>query len=169
MSYEEHYRTLCPSSLSKVIPLIAVIACPVALTVYFQTHVCVERMVRMLLLFLTISAYGTGSHADPNPMDSGLKLTKPDDTIIVHKIGHIFPSINNGHLRFSIDINMLRNLSTTICQYAEAVPQMANWIRPENLAKLSARTQQSYKTLNASNEYPSQAFQLVVEKHLVNL
>ena len=46
---------------------------------------------------------------------------------------------------------------------------MLNWIKPQNLGKLSSKTQQSYKVLNSSREFPTIGFLLLVEKHVVNL
>lgn len=119
------------------------------------TIICayVTMMTKVLSLLWLLIASGTTKAAVP----ISVNISYPNDTIIFHKIGILYPSINNGHLRFTVNISLLEEVSNQICSYAKSWQQISKWTRPKNLKKFSNYTRQQYLRITPNEKWDSLA------------
>ena len=83
--------------------------------------------------------------------------TRPKDNIIYREIGRLYASINQGHLRFIIDLQELQNVSDHICDYAHTLNRLVHWTNPDVLETYSPQAKEYLDEMGpeTQNDYPS--------------
>ena len=55
-----------------------------------------------------------------------VKIEVPEDNIVFHKVGNLYPSINNGHLRLRVNLYTLDNVTRNICELRDICKNIGN-------------------------------------------
>lgn len=87
-------------------------------------------------------------------------ISTPENSIIYKKIGRLFPSLNYGHIRTTVDMSTFPNITHRICSSAKIFKDLITWTDAPTLDLLHDNIASKFQNASYSDKYPSRPFQL---------
>ena len=98
----------------------------------------------------TQNQISTANEAPPSHYDKSYSVTKPESAVLYHQLGTVFPSINSGHIRIEIEVTTLDNVTTDVCNMADMIQRMKNYLTDDDLLPSSLKA--SYQGMTDNNK-----------------
>ena len=99
----------------------------------------------------------------------GITISRPNKTIVYKKIGKMYPAVNMGHIRITVNISQMREIVENLCEMARLTAATRQYTKTAIMHQLSQQVQTIYSNSTEKQNCHSLSFAKAMNSNVKQL